>query len=174
MDGDGKVKVHGGPAAKALTTARPHDGGADKFGRQMTLQTRGNRQHNNHHQQEHQRHSDIGRGCSNSDSGGKGEGVVAAASAAVAAAATAAMAATTTTVIAAEWARTAAMAAANAMVMAAVTVVAVAMLAAAAKAVLKWLLWSSEAEVGLSSTTVAVRRCRSMVVVVMVSLPWQE
>ena len=40
------------------------------------------------HQQEHWRRSDIGRGCSNSDGGGKGEGVVATALAAAATAAT--------------------------------------------------------------------------------------
>jgi hypothetical protein len=65
----------------------------------------------------------------------------------------------TTTVIAA-------MAAANAMVTPAATAVAAAMLTAAAKAVLKWMLSSSEA-------AMVVRRCRLMVVVAMVSLPWQ-
>jgi hypothetical protein len=58
------------------------------------------------------------------------------------------------------------MAAANAMVMAAATAVAAAMLTAAAKAALKWLSLSSEA-------AAIVRQCRSMVVVAMVSLPWQ-
>ena len=58
------------------------------------------------HQQERKRCSDIGRGCSNSESRGKDEGVMAAA---------AATASTTTMVIAAERARTAAMAAANAL-----------------------------------------------------------
>jgi hypothetical protein len=69
-------------------------------------------------------------------------------------------------VIVAERARTAAMAAANAMVMAAATAVAATMSTAAAKAVLKWLSSSSEA-------VAVVRRCRSMVVVSMVSLQWQ-
>ena len=67
---------------------------------------------------------------------------------------------------AAERARTVAMAAANAMVMAAAMAVAAAMSMAAAKAALKWLSSSSEA-------TAVVRRCQSMVVVAMVSLPWQ-
>ncbi len=58
------------------------------------------------HQQERQRCSDVGGGCSNSESGDKGEGVVAAALA---------MAATKMTVIAAERARTAAMATLNAL-----------------------------------------------------------
>jgi hypothetical protein len=65
------------------------------------------------HQQERWRCSDIGRGCSDSESGGKGEGVVVAASATAAVVVAAATAATTTTVIAAERARTAAMAAVN-------------------------------------------------------------
>jgi hypothetical protein len=75
-------------------------------------------------------------------------------------------AATAKTVIAAERAKTGAMAAANAMVMAAAMAVAVAMSTAAAKAALKWLSSSSEA-------AAAVRKCRSMVVMMMVSLPWQ-
>ena len=54
------------------------------------------------HQQERWRRGDIGGSCSNSDSGCKGEGVVAAASAAAAAAVAVATAATTTMVIAAE------------------------------------------------------------------------
>jgi len=57
------------------------------------------------------------------------------------------------------------MAAANAMMTAAATAEAAAMLTAA-KAALKWLSSSLEA-------TAVVRRCRSMVVVAMVSLPWQ-
>ena len=58
------------------------------------------------------------------------------------------------------------MAAANAMVTAEATAVAAAMSTAAAKAALKWLSSSSEA-------AAVVRRCWSMVVAGMVSLPWQ-
>jgi hypothetical protein len=53
------------------------------------------------------------------------------------------------------------------MVMAVATAVAAVMSTATAKAALKWLLLSLEA-------MAVVRQCRSMVVVAMVSLPWQE
>ena len=59
------------------------------------------------HQQKRRRCSDVGRGCSDSDGGGKGDGRVAAALV------VAAMAATTTTVIGAARASTAAIVAGN-------------------------------------------------------------
>ena len=107
------------------------------------------------HRQEHRRCSDVDGGCSNSDSRGKSEGVVAAALVVAAAAVAAATAATTTMVIAAERARTPAMAAANAIVTAAATAGATAMSTATAKAALKWLLSSSDAK-----AAVAQRRWR--------------
>ena len=58
------------------------------------------------------------------------------------------------------------MAAANAMVTAAAAAVAAAMSMAAAKAALKWLPLLPEA-------ATVVWQCRLMVVVAMVSLPWQ-
>ena len=102
------------------------------------------------HRQERWRCSDVGKGCSNSESGGKGKGVVATASVAVAVAVAAAtaMAARMTMVIGAERVRMTAMAAVNAMVTAAATAVST----AAAKAALKWLS-------SLSEAAVVVRQC---------------
>jgi hypothetical protein len=148
--------------------------GADKFGQRTTQQAMGATDDTiTNHGQERWRHSDVGGGCNDSDSGGKGEGMVVAESAAAAAAVAVAMATTRTMVKAAERARTVAMAAANAMVMAAATAVNAAMLMATAMAALKWLSSSSEAAVGLSVITAVVRQCRLMLVVAMMSLPWQ-
>ena len=77
-------------------------------GRQLSRQGAADDTSTNH-QQERWRHSDVSRGCSNSDGGDKGDGMVAAALAA------APTAATTTTVIAAARASTAAIVSANAI-----------------------------------------------------------
>ena len=61
---------------------------AEKCGRQMTQQARGTEDTTTNLRQERRRGNDVGEGCSDGDSGGKGKGVVVAALAAAAAAVT--------------------------------------------------------------------------------------
>ena len=104
----------------------------------------------NHQQAEHRRHGDIGGGCSDGDSVGKGEGVVATVATEVAVVVATTTVAMTTTVTTVVRARMVAMAAAFAMAMAAALMVATAMATADAMAVLSWLSSLLEKAVGQS------------------------